>query len=660
MANNNINLKFISEDSQLDKSLKKLGSIEGRIKKLVSAEQKGQITTQQFNKRIATLATEFQRVSGGSIAARNSLFKFSREVYQSSKVTDQLTNSTNRLAVASKNAASHVQVVGKRANRTGVLAQQAGYQFGDFAVQVQSGTSPLIAFSQQATQLIGTFSMLATSTRAIMAFSALGVIVPVVSAVAGALMRVKEESKGVKRDISSLTSAINDYERAVSISLMTTDELNEKFGSMSSQMLRLQSLFENVALSRAMDTLKTGTGLFNQELSDAALNLQKLQVRLDKAKRSKVTEKLKADIQNTASALGLLPDQVTKLNKALNDVSASGSMEAIRDSANSALNVIKDMGFETGKIPPEVAQITDNLRSVFGAATRATKGVDGLKDSLSEAAAESKTLADSLARNYMGREKTFRPGAFPPRLPTGDAATTPKGSAPRDALLDLQKRIALDTKLLGVSREQAQVERAIANSKIKYSDQEIANTVKELEVYNLKLARIKETQALYGTVQSSLESGFMAMVDGTKSVEDAFKDMAKNVIAELYRVLVVKRMVGSFEAGTGIMGFLGGIFGKASGGTVMSGTPYLVGEKGPELIVPQNRGHVMNADLTAKAMNGSKGETVVVNQTINVSTGVQQTVRSEIKQLMPQIAQSAKSAVVDAKRRGGSYGRAFS
>ena len=64
MANNNINLKFISEDSQLDKSLKKLGSIEGRIKKLVSAEQKGQITTQQFNKRIATLATEFQRVSG--------------------------------------------------------------------------------------------------------------------------------------------------------------------------------------------------------------------------------------------------------------------------------------------------------------------------------------------------------------------------------------------------------------------------------------------------------------------------------------------------------------------------------------------------------------------------------------------------------------------
>jgi hypothetical protein len=49
----------------------------------------------------------------------------------------------------------------------------------------------------------------------------------------------------------------------------------------------------------------------------------------------------------------------------------------------------------------------------------------------------------------------------------------------------------------------------------------------------------------------------------------------------------------------------------------------------------------------------------VVNQTINVTTGVQQTVRAEIKSLMPQIADNAKAAVLDAKRRGGSYGGGF-
>ena len=56
---------------------------------------------------------------------------------------------------------------------------------------------------------------------------------------------------------------------------------------------------------------------------------------------------------------------------------------------------------------------------------------------------------------------------------------------------------------------------------------------------------------------------------------------------------------------------------------------------------------------------GQSADSVVVNQTINVSTGVKEAVRTEIKSLMPQIAESAKSAVVDAKRRGGSYGRAF-
>jgi uncharacterized membrane protein len=56
---------------------------------------------------------------------------------------------------------------------------------------------------------------------------------------------------------------------------------------------------------------------------------------------------------------------------------------------------------------------------------------------------------------------------------------------------------------------------------------------------------------------------------------------------------------------------------------------------------------------------GQSGGGVTIVQNINISTGVQQTVRAEIRQMMPQIADSAKGAVLDAKRRGGSYGRAF-
>ena len=51
---------------------------------------------------------------------------------------------------------------------------------------------------------------------------------------------------------------------------------------------------------------------------------------------------------------------------------------------------------------------------------------------------------------------------------------------------------------------------------------------------------------------------------------------------------------------------------------------------------------------------------VVVNQTINVTTGVQQTVRAEIENLMPKISENAKNAVANAKMRGGAYGRMMS
>ena len=61
--------------------------------------------------------------------------------------------------------------------------------------------------------------------------------------------------------------------------------------------------------------------------------------------------------------------------------------------------------------------------------------------------------------------------------------------------------------------------------------------------------------------------------------------------------------------------------------------------------------------ITPNSGGGGSGTTIVQN--INVSTGVQQTVRAEIRQMMPQIADSAKGAVLDAKRRGGSYGRAM-
>ena len=154
-----------------------------------------------------------------------------------------------------------------------------------------------------------------------------------------------------------------------------------------------------------------------------------------------------------------------------------------------------------------------------------------------------------------------------------------------------------------------------------------------------------------------MENAMMSMVDGTKSVKDAFKDMAREIIKELYRIYVVKKITGM------ITGAIEGKFApdvgatanphtRANGGPVSAGQRYIVGERGPEVFTPTMGGHI-----TPNSGGGGGGTTIVQN--INVSTGVQQTVRAEIRQMMPQIADSAKGAVLDAKRRGGSYGRAM-
>jgi hypothetical protein len=212
------------------------------------------------------------------------------------------------------------------------------------------------------------------------------------------------------------------------------------------------------------------------------------------------------------------------------------------------------------------------------------------------------------------------------------------------------------------AKAQATVNAAVAAGAI---TQDQANVTLEMAKQKFELATgsAVDLSSVYSTLASSMESSMMAMVDGTMSAKDAFKSMASAVIKELFRVLVVQQLV---NAAMGVFGYAptaGGGFapkpsGNAAGGPVQAGVPTIAGEHGRELFVPQSNGRIMTVAQT-KQMQGGGGGGVVVNQTINVTTGVQQTVRAEIKSLMPQIADNAKAAVLDAKRRGGSYGGGF-
>jgi tape measure domain-containing protein len=54
---------------------------------------------------------------------------------------------------------------------------------------------------------------------------------------------------------------------------------------------------------------------------------------------------------------------------------------------------------------------------------------------------------------------------------------------------------------------------------------------------------------------------------------------------------------------------------------------------------------------------GQGGGSIVINQSVNFATGVQDTVKNEVLQLLPDIAETSKAAVVEAMNRGGNFRR---
>lgn len=144
---------------------------------------------------------------------------------------------------------------------------------------------------------------------------------------------------------------------------------------------------------------------------------------------------------------------------------------------------------------------------------------------------------------------------------------------------------------------QAQIETIANTDPLKEAFEDFKNNTLD----NSKL--IKDS---FANVTSGMEDAFVKFAQTGKL---SFKDLANSIIADLIRIAVRRAIVAA------VGGPLGSLFGFANGGPVMSGVPIMVGERGPELFVPQSAGKVIsNSSLKGSGQNSSNmagGQTTV-------------------------------------------------
>ena len=172
--------------------------------------------------------------------------------------------------------------------------------------------------------------------------------------------------------------------------------------------------------------------------------------------------------------------------------------------------------------------------------------------------------------------------------------------------------------------------------------------VQEQYVLEKQVKAAEEMKAVYESIGNTIQTGVVnaitAAVEGTKSLAEVASDTLRRIANQLLDIGVNMALFGA-PTGFGSGGLLSSIFGKrALGGSVSSGRPYMVGERGPELFVPGAQGNIV-------PNNAMSGANIVVN--VDASGTQAQGDQPNAKALGSAIGAAVQAELVKQKRPGG-------
>jgi tape measure domain-containing protein len=168
-----------------------------------------------------------------------------------------------------------------------------------------------------------------------------------------------------------------------------------------------------------------------------------------------------------------------------------------------------------------------------------------------------------------------------------------------------------------------------------------------------------------GTVGDGMTSAFNALIQGSEDFGSSLRRIASGVLIDianqLLRVFVIQKAINAISSilnpAKAVSGFAPGVgfnpnvfsmpslLGRAMGGSVRAGQPYLVGERGPELFMPGRSGGI--------APTGSFGGGVNVVVNVDASGSSVQGDDQRANQLGRIVSVAVQQEIVKQKRPGG-------
>jgi lambda family phage tail tape measure protein len=263
--------------------------------------------------------------------------------------------------------------------------------------------------------------------------------------------------------------------------------------------------------------------------------------------------------------------------------------------------------------------------------------------------------------------------------------------------LELRQKISL----IGLSKEEADLaqfihdlEKEMGATRSQLNEDQTAQFERILELRREEIALMEEkraaaerveaaekkVQAVSSAMAKETVGALKSIVNGTKTASEAFRDMALNIIQQIMDILIWQPLIqsltnsisgaisGSATGGGAVGSIVGSIFGFQKGGAFSSGNivPFanggivgsptmfgmsggrtgLMGEAGPEAILPLKRG--------PDGKLGVEGSgSVTVHQTFNFAANGDDSVKKIIAEAAPKIAKMTEAQIINSRQRGG-------